>query len=190
MTTIPNRGEIRSWSANQRAEVAQALDEMIERTHTKAFTHRKPIVLVITFGGALLLLPWIVYLSLTLPAGEFGGMWRTVWIGFDIAMVIVLGVAGWLVWHKRNLATIALTVSAVFLIVDAWFDVCLSWSTNERWPAIITALLVEIPVALLLLYAVVAMLRSSATVLQLLRGQPGPTSIWKQPIVMQPPKHK
>ena len=191
MATIPNRSEIYSWSDNQRAEVARSLDEMVERpAHTSVLPRRRLLVLVATLGGALLLLPWIVYLSLSLPAGEFGGMWQVVWVGFDIAMVIALASAGWLVWHRRNLAIIALTVSVVFLVVDAWFDVILTWSTNERWPAIIAALGIEIPIALLLSSAVITILRRSAVVLQRLRGQPTPTALWKQPVVMQPPKRK
>lgn len=191
MPTTPTRSEIRNWSADQRAEVARVLDEMVERpVYSRALPRRKLMVLIATLGGALLLLPWIVYLSFSLPAGEFGGMWRVVWVGFDIAMVITLATAGWLVWHRRNLAIIALTVSVVFLIVDAWFDVCLSWSTNERWPAIIAAFVIEVPIALLLSSAVITILRRSTVVLQLLRGQPAPTSMWKQLVVMQPPKCK
>ena len=48
---------------------------------------RRRLVLAVGGVGAMFLLPWLVFLSATLPATSSGGAWRTVWVGFDVALV-------------------------------------------------------------------------------------------------------
>ena len=76
------------WSAEQRATVARLLAESIDPSPA---TMRSPVRrnLVLTVGGVgvVVLLPWLVFLSATLPATSDGGAWRIAWVGFDIALV-------------------------------------------------------------------------------------------------------
>ena len=111
------------------------------------------LVLAVTIGGAALMFPWIAVLSATLPSSQPGGAWRAAWVGFDLALAVVLAVTGAQVWRRRDSAPQWLAVSASLVITDAWFDVCLSWGSTSQGTALISAVLVELPVAALLVWA-------------------------------------
>jgi len=129
---------------------------------SRSTTHDWPTraVLAVTVGGACLLLPWVVVLSTELPATPPGGAWRLAWVGYDGALVIALALTGLLVWTRHRLAAVALVVSTVLVVTDAWFDTCLSWGTAGQTAAIVSALLIELPVALVLALAARRLLRA------------------------------
>ena len=86
--SLPTRDDVRGWSAQQRAGVAQLLAEHIDQSPaTMRSPGRRRLVLSVGGIGALFLLPWLVFLSATLPAHSSGGAWRAVWVGFDVALV-------------------------------------------------------------------------------------------------------
>jgi hypothetical protein len=183
----PGRDEVMRWTEAERLELARTLDDLIPRPPIKGpLRRRRTLVLVITGGGAILLGPWIAYLSSVLPPTESGGAWRIAWIGLDSAIAVTLAVTAWLVWHRRSLALVGLAVSATLLLVDAWFDVCLSWGTSGQSGAIASACLVNVPVAAFLIASIVTMLKRTFAVVQQLRGEPAkPVSVWHQPVVTQ-----
>ena len=187
--TVPTQPEIARWTGEERATVARILDELIDRPVDDPDLHRRRfVVLLITGGGALLLFPWVVYLTNALPVTESGGAWRTAWVGFDVMLAATLAGTAWLVWWRRSLAVVGLTASAALLTVDAWLDVCLSWGTSEQSGALVTACVVNLPVAAVLALAVVTMLRRTFAIIQQLRGDDGlERSLWRQPLVMVPP---
>ena len=113
----------------------------------------RPFVLLVGAGGAVVLLPWIAYLTATLPATTNVGAWRVAWVGYDIGLVIVLGGVAWLAYRRRQLVTIGLSVAATLVAVDVWFDVTLSWNTSGHLMSLLTAALVELPVSAFLLVA-------------------------------------
>jgi len=185
---VPRVEEVKTWSDDERAEMARALDAAITTPATQrnnAWARR--LILGVTIGGAALLIPWVAYLSLTLPRTQSGGAWRLVWVGFDIALAGALAITGWLAWHRRQVVLIGLVVSATLVLTDAWFDVCLSWNTPEQVGALASALLVEIPVAFLLSRSALILMRRSAHTVAVLRGQSATTaSLWNQPVVPAP----
>jgi hypothetical protein len=87
------------------------------------------------------------------------------------------------VWLRRQVALIALVITATLLTCDAWFDVCLSWGTDEHWGSVATAL-VELPVAILLANSAAVLMRRGFTVIALLRGlDPTALPLWRQPMI-------
>lgn len=186
---LPTSEEVRRWTASERAEVARMLDRLVARPVPGEISHRRRLlVLLVTIGGAVALLPWISYLSVVLPARASGGAWRTAWVGFDVILASAFGCAGWLAWHRRQLATIALPVAATLVLMDAWFDVSLSWGTADQWGAVATAVLGEIPVAVVLVAGSRTLLGRSMSVVQELRGLRGSqVSLWRLSLVMVPP---
>jgi hypothetical protein len=186
---FPTREDVARWTPQERARVARMLDELLPRpARDRRGPRRRLLVLVVTIGGAVVLFPWVAYLSVTLPATATGGAWRTAWVGYDAILAVALAAAGWLVWHRRQLALVALAVAATLLIVDAWFDVSLSWGTSEQWGAVVTAAAVELPVAAVLIAGATGLLRRTMAVVRQLRGQDDrPPSLWKQPVVLRPP---
>jgi len=181
---VPTREEVRGWSAEQRATVARLLaDSGDHAPQTLRSPGRRRLVLAVGGGGVLVLLPWLVFLSATLPATSDGGAWRIAWVGFDVALVAAFAATVLTVWRRRQVAVIALVVTATLLTCDLWFDVCLSWGTAEHWSSIAAAL-VELPVAVLLATSAALLMRRSFTVIARLRGQDQvPVPLWKQPMI-------
>jgi hypothetical protein len=182
--SMPTRDDVRGWSAQQRATVARLLAESIDQSPpTMRSPGRRKLVLAVGGVGALFLLPWLAFLSATLPSTSSGGAWRTVWVGFDVALVAAFVATVLTIWLRRQVAVIALVITSTLVTCDVWFDVCLSWGTAEHWGSIAAAL-VELPVAILLATSAALLMRRSFTVIAQLRGQdPTPGPLWKQPMI-------
>ena len=143
-------------------------------------------MIVVTCAGAAVLVPWIGFLSTSLPRSHSVRAWNVVWIGFDIALAGGLGVTGWWVLQRRQMAMLGLVGVATLLVCDAWFDVCLAWSTSDQTWALLSAA-VEIPLAVLLAGSALRILHRTSLIVQQLRGQiDAPESVWKHRFVMLP----
>ena len=186
--SVPTRDDVGGWSAQQRAAVARLLAESIDHSPaTMRSPGRRELVLAVGGVGALSLLPWLVFLSATLPATSAGGAWRIAWVGFDVALVAAFAATVLTVWLRRQVAVIALVITSTLLTCDVWFDVCLSWGTDEHWVSFATAL-VELPVAILLANSAAVLMRRNFTVIALLRGlDPTALPLWRQPMIHFPP---
>ena len=186
--SVPTRDDVHGWSPQQRASVARLLAETIDQPPTAMRPlGRRRLVLVVGAVGAMFMLPWLIFLSVTLPETSSGGAWRTVWVGFDAALVAAFAATVLTVWLRRQVALIALVVTATLLTCDAWFDVCLSWGTDEHWVSFATAL-VELPVAILLANSAAVLMRRNFTVIALLRGLDSTAlPLWRQPMIHFPP---
>lgn len=99
---------------------------------------------------ALGLLGWMSYLTIALPSSYRAENWDVAWIGFDSAMLVSIVTTAWSIRQRRQLAIPAAMVSATFFVIDSWFDVMTSGSGPDFRIALATALLAEIPLALLL----------------------------------------
>lgn len=182
---VPSRDVVATWTSEQRADMARMLHEFADPPDLRVNRRRRLVVLLITCGGAVVLIPWIVYLNATLPATASGGAWRTAWVGFDIGLVGVLGCAGWLALRRRQAVVLLLTVAASLMAVDAWFDVTLSWGTREHLTSIVTAVALELPVAVFLVsVSRLLLLRVVRTVAALRGHRTGSFSLWSAPLVM------
>jgi hypothetical protein len=109
-----------------------------------ASAKRLPIVL---FLGVIVLIPWTIYLAFTLPDNFSAHYWSIAWVGFNIALITVLGFATWAAYYQRQILVAASIVAATLIICDAWFDVIMSLGTSDQLLSIITAVFVEIPLA-------------------------------------------
>jgi hypothetical protein len=109
----------------------------------------------------LVLVPWTVYLGLSLPDQFEARHWRVVWVGFDVLLLLSLVGAGVSVWLRRQTVIPLSFVAATLLVCDAWFDITLDWGTPDLWWSIASAALVELPLAALLLLRARRVLRIS-----------------------------
>jgi hypothetical protein len=186
----PSKADVDQWTPAQRAELARILDQYVSRPVPASRMHRRrAVVIAVTVAGSALLLPWIAYLSVTLPRSHSVRTWNVAWIGFDVALASALATSGWLVGKRRQLAMLGLIVAATLLVCDAWFDVCLSWNTSDQGWSLAAAGLVELPSAALLATSAVLVLRRSSVIVQQLRGRgDAPVRIWRQPFLMVPPE--
>ncbi len=186
---IPTRVDVEQWTPAERAQLARLLDEFVPRPFPRSHPPRRRVVVIAaTCAGAVLLLPWIGYLSVSLPRSHSVRAWDVLWVGFDVVLACCLALTGWLVVQRRQLATFGLVVGATLLVCYAWFDVCLSWNSSEQgWP-LATAGLVELPAAVLFVTSAVRILQRTSAITQQLRGRGGaPVGLWRQRFVMLPP---
>ncbi|MFF3514511.1 hypothetical protein [Streptomyces sp. NPDC002573] len=99
----------------------------------------------------LVLVPWTVYLAISLPDRFEARHWPWVWVGFDVMLLVTLAGAGVALWLRRQVLVPLSFVAATLLLCDAWFDVSLSWGKADVWASAASAVLVEVPLAVLLI---------------------------------------
>jgi hypothetical protein len=113
---------------------------------------RAPSWVVPLFGlASLLLVPTVVLLVVALPSTHQSAHWDVAWAGFDVVLAVLLLAVAISAWLRSSWLEGAATASATLLFVDAWFDVLTSSTRVEFVFAVVEALLVELPLALLCL---------------------------------------
>jgi hypothetical protein len=103
-------------------------------------------------GAALVLLPWIAYLAVSLPKRNLEHHYRLSWVGFDILLVVVLARTAYMAFRVDQRVQFAATATATLLFVDAWFDITTSSGRTQVLEAIVLAAFIEIPAAIFSLY--------------------------------------
>jgi hypothetical protein len=102
--------------------------------------------------AAAVLLPWIVYLAITLPKRDLDRHYRLAWVGFDCLLVFAIVRTAYMAFRIDPRVQFPATATATLLFVDAWFDITTSGSRAAALEALLLALLVEIPAAIFSLY--------------------------------------
>jgi hypothetical protein len=103
-------------------------------------------------GAAVVLLPWIVYLAVTLPRRNLDRHYRAAWVGFDVFLVVVIARTAYMAFRVDQRVQFAATATATLLLVDAWFDVTTSTGRSQVLEALILATFIEIPAAVFSIY--------------------------------------
>jgi hypothetical protein len=150
---LPSKEELASLDPGERAELMRALadlgreDPLADRT----IQVRRRLGLIFMTGCCLVLIPWIVLLALTLPQHYRAGQWAVAWTGLDIAELLAFGATALASLLRRQIMVGLMVVTATLLCCDAWFDVTLSWGSSEATASIADALLIELPIAALMI---------------------------------------
>jgi hypothetical protein len=97
---------------------------------------------------AILLIPWIFDLATSLPSRHITRHWDTLWVGFDVIMLLTLVVTIFFIVKRAIWVIVSATALATLWVIDAWFDVLTSRPGAELRKAIFFAL-VEVSLALL-----------------------------------------
>ena len=122
------------------------------RAATETAARPAPRWAVPLFGlAALLLVPWIVLLVYLLPSAQQASHWDIAWAGFDVGLALVLSGVALAAWRRSPWLEGAATAAATLLFVDAWFDVLTSSTRPELIVALVEAVFVELPLAVLCL---------------------------------------
>lgn len=97
----------------------------------------------------VLLIPWLIVLSWTLPDTTTVSGWSTAWLGLDASEALGLLGTGLLLrkWDSR-VGVVAASTSTL-LVMDAWLDVITSTPGPARTIALSMALLLELPLAVI-----------------------------------------
>lgn len=125
---------------------------------------RKRLIVILRFPAwasrlyiflGLVLVPWTVYIALTLPKHHFTSNWDVSWTGLNIGLILSLVCTGLLAWRKSIWLVITSTITGSFLLIDAWFDVMGEHKAVLFQQAILLAVLFEIPLAIMSFYLAV-----------------------------------
>ncbi len=148
------------------------------------FDPHKVQSLLLIFASAILI-GWIVFLVDALPSSYRAEHWDLAWVGFDIGMVTVLLATSWALWNKRQAAIPGAMVSGTFLVIDSWFDVVTSNPGLDFKIASASALLIELPAAVLLFRFSRMAVHKSITNAHAKAGlKIISVSIWRTPLMM------
>lgn len=110
-----------------------------------SLSRRAQFVSVFFLVGAVVLIPWTVFLALTLPPKYHASHWRLLWTGFDAALITVLLLAAWAAWYRRQILAALAVVAGTLLVCDAWFDMVTSYGHRDEWLTLLTGFGVELP---------------------------------------------
>ena len=131
---------------------------MIEGSVVRAFVkvqaplRSAPAWIVALFGlASVLLLPTSVLLVALLPATHRSEHWDVAWAGFDVLLALLLLAVAVTAWRRSPWLEGAAAAAATLLFVDAWFDVLTASTQAELVLALVEAVLVELPLAVLCL---------------------------------------
>ena len=124
------------------------------------------------------LIPWTIGLALTLPHTYVVANWPFAWTGFDVIILGCLATTAWALRKQRHVAVPASITTSVLLFCDAWFDILTAHGGLCRTLSIATAVLIEIPLALVLCVISGRLLRASASAGVIDAAH---SSIWRTP---------
>lgn len=137
-------------STDDRHKLMQALVVLEQETTPQpGATWKWHAVIAFTVGACALLAAWIAVLAYSLPTHYHTGSWNVAWVGFDVAELVMFALTAWAAWRRRQILIIFLVVLATLLLCDAWFDVVLDVHTGDFVASLLSALLIEIPLAVL-----------------------------------------
>ena len=172
-------------SPQERARLARALAALDgpAMVPSPAGQRRRRLFIGATVGCSVILAAWIGVLAVTLPPHFRAGGWRGAWVGFDIGLLAVFLATAWAAWRRRQVLIGCLVVLATLLCCDAWFDTALDWGTRGFLISLLSALVVELPLAAVALMAARRLLRLTLRRIELLEGASGPVpAFWQVPL--------
>jgi hypothetical protein len=178
--SVLSDAQIAAMSPAERHQLIQRLerplDELIPATRAHR-THWSWLGLMI--GGTIALIPWIVYLALVLPANYLVRDWPATWMGFDLLLLALMAATIVLGIIRRQLVLLTASATAVLLVCDAWFDI-MTAGPNDFRVSVLTAVLADLPMAVLLIAGTLRLVRLTATRLWLLEPS---TPLWRLPLL-------
>jgi hypothetical protein len=177
---VVSDAQIAAMSAAERRELITRLERPIGDLVTEStFVRMRRVRLVLMAGAIVGLVPWIVYLSITLPDRYIANNWIATWVGFDTLLLLFMASTAVLGLLRRQLLILTGFTTGVLLVCDAWFDV-MTAAPADRWLSVLTATLGELPLAAVLITGALRILRLTATRLYAL--DPG-MPLWRIPLL-------
>lgn len=120
---------------------------------------RRRLTLELLWVCTIALVPWAIYLGISLPHQYDIRHWDVAWAGFDGLEILALGATAYFGWRGRQALIATALAAATLLVCDAWFDISLDLGTPAIWGSLASAVLVELPLAFFLIHRVRMLLR-------------------------------
>ena len=170
---------------DERRQLARTL-AAIDRPHPlidPGLRRRRRFGLLVTIACCLGLAAWIAILILYLPGRYTSHDWRTVWVGLDIAELAGFAATAWAAWHQRQILIFLMVVTGTLLVCDAWFDLALAYGSRGFLTSLLSALFVELPLAVLLFTSARRLVRVTIQTMMQLSGVAGTVPpLWRIPL--------
>jgi hypothetical protein len=181
---VIDEAELRRMSQAERARLARAIaaiDRRVPPGRPMAQRHRT-VILSAIIACCVALAIWVGVLIVTLPRYYRAGDWRGAWVGFDLALLVMFAVTGWAAWNRRQVLIFCLVVLASLLCCDAWFDVTLDLRTAGFMLSLLSAVLIELPLAALAIIGARRLIRLTIATVTV-AGDPGRRlPLWRMPL--------
>ena len=113
---------------------------------------RRPSLPLLFASAALVLVPWIGLLVVSLPCHYSARHWGIAWAGFDAGLALALGLTACAALPRAPWLDRAAVAAGTLLIADAWFNLVTARSTGAIALALTEALAIELPLALLCIW--------------------------------------
>jgi hypothetical protein len=102
------------------------------------------------------------------------------WVGFDVILGVLFASTAVLGVLRRELVVLTAFASGVLLLCDAWFDITTA-NAHDRPFSILSAVVAEVPIALVLISSALRLLRVTARRVYAI----GPREpLWRAPLLM------
>jgi len=171
--------QIAALTPEERAELISRLEQPLSDLIDPEYLGRiRRIRLSLMIGGSIAMIPWLVYLYVTLPDRYVAHNWTVTWVGFDILLVGFMVATAVLGYLRRQLLMLAAFTSGVLLICDAWFDL-MTAGPKDLWLSVTTALLIEVPLAIVMITGAQRIVRLT---MMRLRRMDSETRLWQVPL--------
>jgi ABC-type proline/glycine betaine transport system permease subunit len=102
-------------------------------------------------AGGVLFAAWTGYLAVSLPERSVSWHYNLAWVGFDVLILAAVLATAWLSYRRSPQTAVTAGGTAALLVADAWFDITTSAPGRPLAVAIVLAVVVELPVAILMI---------------------------------------
>jgi hypothetical protein len=182
---VIDEAELRRLTADERRQLARTL-AAIDRWHPlmdPRLRRRRRFGLMFITACCVALACWIAILLLTLPGRYTSSYWQAAWVGLDIAELAGFAATAWAAWHQRQVVIFFMIITGTLLVCDAWFDLALDYGSRDFTMSIVSALVVELPLAFLLFNSARRLVRVTIATMMQVGGAAGPVPpLWRIPL--------
>lgn len=176
--------QIASMTEEERVTLSHRLvafnPDLVRDTDASRRRRRRTIDLLLI--ACLGLIPWTVFLGLTLPHRYVVHHWKVAWVGYDVALICALAITAWAAWRRRQIAIITLLVTGTMLVIDAWFDIVTASTTRDLTISVLDAVVGELPFAALTFFVAFRLIRLTTHNARSLAGETTDPPLWRVPL--------
>jgi hypothetical protein len=171
--------QIEALTPEQRRDLITRLEQPLSDViDPERLSRIRRVRLSLMIGCSVAMIPWLVYLSVTLPQNYEAHNWPATWIGFDVLLVAFMLATAVFGYLRRQVLLFFAFTSGVLLICDAWFDL-MTAGPDDLWLSVVTAMLIEVPLAIFMIRGAQRILR--LTMMRLWLLNPG-VRLWHLPL--------
>jgi hypothetical protein len=120
--------------------------EELKKVKTNIPKWATTIYILISIG----MIPWVIYLGVSLHAQHISRNWSITWVGLDITQISLLLITGLLTRLKSIYMIFTAAITGTLFLTDAWFDIlAYRLGTFGSSEAILMAIFGEVPLAIM-----------------------------------------